>query len=132
MDACHLLLGRPWEYDHNTTHNGRANTCSFLFDGVKITLMPNKPKELVNKPTCTLLTLLQFQDELEVCDDVFVLIGKEVAKDSKIPELCILYLRNFMMFFLVELPDEELPPCMTSNNQNDLEHGSEFPKTATL
>ncbi|GKC61350.1 putative reverse transcriptase domain-containing protein, partial [Tanacetum coccineum] len=36
MDACHLLLGRPWEYDHDITHNGRTNTYSFLFGGVKI------------------------------------------------------------------------------------------------
>ncbi|GJZ24638.1 hypothetical protein Tco_0562097 [Tanacetum coccineum] len=26
MDAYHLLLGRPWEYDRSTTHDGRANT----------------------------------------------------------------------------------------------------------
>ncbi|GJY28283.1 putative nucleotidyltransferase, ribonuclease H [Tanacetum coccineum] len=70
MDTYHLLLGRPWEYDRNTTHNGRANTYSFLFGGVKITLMPNKPKELVNKPTGTLLTLSQFEDELEMGDEV--------------------------------------------------------------
>ncbi|GKD51620.1 putative nucleotidyltransferase, ribonuclease H [Tanacetum coccineum] len=89
MDACHFLLGRPWEYDRNTTHNGRANTYNFLFDGVKITLMPNKPKEVFNKPTGTLLTLSQFQDELEMGDDVFVLIGKEVSKDSEIPEAMI-------------------------------------------
>nr|GEV53287.1 hypothetical protein [Tanacetum cinerariifolium] len=36
MDACYFLLGRPWEYDHNTTHNGRANTYSFLFDGREV------------------------------------------------------------------------------------------------
>ncbi|GJW83237.1 reverse transcriptase domain-containing protein [Tanacetum coccineum] len=36
-------------------------------------------------------------DELEMGDDVFVLIGKEVAKDSEIPA----YLRNFLMFSLM-------------------------------
>ncbi|GKB35763.1 putative reverse transcriptase domain-containing protein [Tanacetum coccineum] len=70
MDTYHLLLGRPWEYDRNTTHNGRANTYNFLFGGVKIALMPNKPKELVNKPTGTLLTLSQSEDELEMGDEV--------------------------------------------------------------
>nr|GEW45726.1 hypothetical protein [Tanacetum cinerariifolium] len=80
------LMVRPWEYDRNTTHYERANTYSFMFDGVKITLMSNKPKELVNKPTSTLLTLSKFQDKLEMGNDVFVLIGREVAKDSKIPE----------------------------------------------
>ncbi|GJT78712.1 putative reverse transcriptase domain-containing protein [Tanacetum coccineum] len=71
MDACHLLLGRPWEYDRDITHNERTNTYSFLFRGVKITLMPNKPKEVVSKPTGTLLTLSQFEDELEMGDDEF-------------------------------------------------------------
>nr|GEV28673.1 hypothetical protein [Tanacetum cinerariifolium] len=86
MDACHLLLGRPWEYDRNTTHSGRANTYSFLFDGVKITLMPNKPKELVNEP-----------------------IGKEVAKDSKIPKAMIPLLKEFSDVFLDE-PHYKISP----------------------
>ncbi|GJS65037.1 putative nucleotidyltransferase, ribonuclease H [Tanacetum coccineum] len=126
MDACHLLLGRIWEYDRNTTHNGRANTYSFLFNGVKITLMPNKPKELVNKATGTLLTLSQFQDELEMGDDVFVLIGKEVAKDSEIPEAMIPLLEEFSDVFPDELPDG-LPPLRDIQHHIDLEPGSQLP-----
>nr|GEY13770.1 hypothetical protein [Tanacetum cinerariifolium] len=38
--------------------------------GVNITLMPNKPKEVVNKPTGTLLTLSQFEDELEIVEKI--------------------------------------------------------------
>ncbi|GKB03452.1 hypothetical protein Tco_0831595 [Tanacetum coccineum] len=102
MDACHLLLGRPWEYDHDITHNRRTNTYSFLFGGVKITLMPNKPKEVISKPTGTLLTLSQFEDELEIRDDVFVLMGKEVAEDCEIPETMIPLLEEFLDVF----PDE--------------------------
>ncbi|GJW84129.1 putative reverse transcriptase domain-containing protein [Tanacetum coccineum] len=103
MDACYLLLGRPWEYDRNTTHNGRANTYSFLFDGVKITLMPNKPKELVNKAT-----------------------GKEVAKDSKIPEAMIPLLEEFSNVFPNELPDG-LPPLRDIQHHIDLEPGLQLP-----
>lgn len=29
MDVCHLLLGRPWQYDHGATHDERSNTYSF-------------------------------------------------------------------------------------------------------
>ena len=29
MDACHLLLGRPWQYDSRVTHVSHANTYSF-------------------------------------------------------------------------------------------------------
>ncbi|CAO2820911.1 unnamed protein product [Amaranthus hypochondriacus] len=25
MDACHLLLGRPWQFDHNSEHRGKSN-----------------------------------------------------------------------------------------------------------
>ncbi|GKA15666.1 putative nucleotidyltransferase, ribonuclease H, partial [Tanacetum coccineum] len=126
MDACHLLLGRPWEYDHDITHNGRTNTYSFLFGGVKITLMPNKPKEVVSKPTGTLLTLSQFEDELEMGDDVFVLIGKEVAEDSEIPEAMIPLLEEFLDVFPDELPDG-LPPLRDIQHHIDLEPGSQLP-----
>nr|GEX07348.1 hypothetical protein [Tanacetum cinerariifolium] len=103
MDGCHLLVGRPWEYDRNTTHNGRANTYSFMFDGVKITLMPNKPKELVNKPT-----------------------GKEVAKDREIPTAMIPLLEEFSNVFPDELHDG-LPPLHDIKHQIDLETGLQLP-----
>ncbi|GKA00850.1 putative reverse transcriptase domain-containing protein [Tanacetum coccineum] len=109
VDACHLLLGRPWEHDRNTTHNGRDNTYSFLFDSATITLMPNKLKELVNKPTGTLLTLSPFQDELEMVDDIFVPLGNKVATDSKIPKAMIPLLEEFSDVFPDEFPDGLLP-----------------------
>lgn len=36
MDACHMLLGRPWQYDKNTEHKGRDNTFSFNWNGNKM------------------------------------------------------------------------------------------------
>ncbi|GJY46820.1 hypothetical protein Tco_0435883, partial [Tanacetum coccineum] len=99
---------------------------SFLFDGVKITLMPNKPKELVNKPTGNLIKLSQFQDELQMGDDVFVLIGKEVAKDSEIPKAMIPLLKEFSDVFPDELPDG-LPPLRDIQHHIDLEPGSRLP-----
>ncbi|KAH9706010.1 Endonuclease [Citrus sinensis] len=42
MDACHLLLGRPWQYDRNVVHDGKRNTYSFMFNNTKIILLPNK------------------------------------------------------------------------------------------
>jgi len=46
MDACHVLLGRPWLYDRKVTHNGYLNTYSFTKDGKKITLAPLPPSKL--------------------------------------------------------------------------------------
>ncbi|GKA26082.1 putative nucleotidyltransferase, ribonuclease H [Tanacetum coccineum] len=101
MDACHLLLG-----------------------GVKITLMPNKPKEVIS-------FLFRgsedyFEDKLKMGDDVFVLIGKEVAEDSKIPEAMIPILEEFSDVFPDELPDG-LPPLCDIQHHIDSEPGSQLP-----
>ena len=42
MDACHLLLGRPWQYDRKVIHDGGKNTYTFWKDGSKIILLPFK------------------------------------------------------------------------------------------
>jgi hypothetical protein len=39
MDACHLLLGRPWQCDRSAHNDGRKNTYSFMIGTVKITLL---------------------------------------------------------------------------------------------
>lgn len=43
IDACHLLLGRPWKYDCSMIHDGRLITYSFAFDGAKIVLHASLP-----------------------------------------------------------------------------------------
>jgi hypothetical protein len=43
MEACSLLLGRPWQYDTNSLHHGRSNHSSFMFKGQKIIIHPMTP-----------------------------------------------------------------------------------------
>ncbi|XP_021971897.1 uncharacterized protein LOC110867063 [Helianthus annuus] len=126
MDACHLLLGRPWEYELNIEHNGWSNTNSFLFGGVKITLVPSKPKQLARKQSGTLLTISQFQDELEEADNVFILIGKTVPEEVEIPDAMVPLLEEFSDVFPDELPDG-LPPLRDIQHHIDLEPGSQLP-----
>ena len=33
LEVCRLLLGRPWQYNDNPIHAGRANTYTFFLDG---------------------------------------------------------------------------------------------------
>ena len=40
MDACHILLGRPWLFDRKVMHDGYQNTYTLLKDSRKITLAP--------------------------------------------------------------------------------------------
>lgn len=39
MDACHVLLGRPWNYDVGATYEGRDNTFMFWWLNMKIVLI---------------------------------------------------------------------------------------------
>ncbi|KAL4360763.1 hypothetical protein GQ457_04G020130 [Hibiscus cannabinus] len=46
MGACHLLLGRPWQFDKGTLHDGVTNRYSFMHAGQKITLAPLTPSQV--------------------------------------------------------------------------------------
>ncbi|XP_021298790.1 uncharacterized protein LOC110427566 [Herrania umbratica] len=50
MDAYHLLLGHPWQYDRRAHHDGYKNTYSFIKYGVKIMLTPLKPENRSKRP----------------------------------------------------------------------------------
>ncbi|XP_066396062.1 uncharacterized protein [Miscanthus floridulus] len=47
MEACSLLLGRPWQYDIDCLHHGRTNHYSLLFKGKKIILHPMTLEQIV-------------------------------------------------------------------------------------
>jgi len=49
MDACHILLGRPWLFDRKVMHDGYQNTYTLHKDGRKITLTPLAPHQ-ITKP----------------------------------------------------------------------------------
>jgi hypothetical protein len=47
MEACSLLLGRPWEYDTDACYYGRSNTYTFRHKDKNITLLPLTLTEIV-------------------------------------------------------------------------------------
>jgi hypothetical protein len=49
MTVCHLLLGRPWQYDHDVRHNGKANTYQFKWQRKDVVLRPMSPQAIVNE-----------------------------------------------------------------------------------
>ncbi|KAL4353750.1 hypothetical protein GQ457_06G012420 [Hibiscus cannabinus] len=46
MDACHLLLGRSWQYDRRVIHDCFTNRYSFDHEGKKVILAPMSPREV--------------------------------------------------------------------------------------
>jgi hypothetical protein len=47
MQACSLLLGRPWEFDTQAIHHGRCNKYTLVHNGKKITLLLLALNEIV-------------------------------------------------------------------------------------
>jgi len=46
MEATHILLGRPWQFDRKNLHYGLTNKISFTFQGHKIILKSLSTKEV--------------------------------------------------------------------------------------
>ena len=46
MQASHILLGRPWQYDRTAIHDGVKNRYTIVKDGKTITLVPLTPKQV--------------------------------------------------------------------------------------
>jgi hypothetical protein len=47
MQACSLLLGRPWQFDRESVYNGKTNQYSLTHAGKKIGLKPMTPKQIL-------------------------------------------------------------------------------------
>jgi len=47
MEACHILLGRPWQFDKKTIHNVLTNEIIFTHREKKIVLYPLTPSLVV-------------------------------------------------------------------------------------
>jgi hypothetical protein len=48
MQACHILLGRPWQFDKDFMHHGRLNQYSFLHHDKKIVLHSMSPEAIMH------------------------------------------------------------------------------------
>jgi hypothetical protein len=47
MSMCHLLLGRPWQYDRYSQHCGRTNQYTLDLKGKKFVLKPMTPQQIM-------------------------------------------------------------------------------------
>jgi hypothetical protein len=48
MQSCHILLGRPWQFDKDSMHQGRLNQYSFLHHDKKSVLHPMSPEAIMH------------------------------------------------------------------------------------
>ncbi|CAL2270715.1 unnamed protein product [Prunus armeniaca] len=67
MDACHILLGRPWQFDVDATFKGRDNVILFSWNNRKIAMATTKPSKQSVEPTTrssSFLILISSEQEL--------------------------------------------------------------------
>ncbi|KAH0653052.1 hypothetical protein KY289_030730 [Solanum tuberosum] len=129
MQACHVLLGRPWQYDRDTTHHGRKNRYSLLHNGKKYTLAPLSPSQVFEDQKRLRETMGkqkgEVKSELEGKEK-----GQEIEKKrdgrEKEREGSDLSKENFEDVFPDDTP-KGLPPLRGIEHQIDFVPGSQLP-----
>ncbi|KAF7149685.1 hypothetical protein RHSIM_Rhsim02G0114600 [Rhododendron simsii] len=87
MDACHMLLGRPWQYDLNTTHKGKDNTYTFYKNKVKVVLAPMRREGRVTASPAKADSFLIVPDIMKEAKEtqlVYALVVKCEAKEETV------------------------------------------------
>jgi hypothetical protein len=57
MDVCHILLGRPWQFDRNVIHDGRKNTYTQKNNGRTQMLLPIEEKNVKEESNTSILLM---------------------------------------------------------------------------
>ncbi|GJV27055.1 putative reverse transcriptase domain-containing protein [Tanacetum coccineum] len=133
MDACHILLGRPWQFDRCTTHDGRANTYIFNKDNVKVMLVPSKVVGLAKqtkKGNENLLSISNFMDEVDQSGIMYALVVRDEEPLVLVPPYVKPLIEKYADVMPKELPSG-LPPMRDIQYHIDLIPGSSFPNKAT-
>ncbi|KAJ0981298.1 hypothetical protein J5N97_009553 [Dioscorea zingiberensis] len=130
MDACHLLLGRPWQYDRSVVHDGRKNTYSLSIKGKKIVLAPRREEKYPAPVTNTnLLSMSRFLSGIKQGDVVYALLLCMHSAIDMNPDLPI-EVQQLLLEFADLMPEElppGLPPMRDIQHQIDLVPGSSLP-----
>jgi len=131
MDACHLILGRPWQFDVDAQHQGRANVHIIFRDGRKIIFRPLQEVEnsthSKGKPVL-LSTGSEFIEEVKEARDIIALVteGTPSSVSQEVPEIMRPMLEEFQDIMPEEMP-EGLPPMRDIQHYIDLVPGASLP-----
>jgi hypothetical protein len=79
MQACHILLGRPWQFDKDSMHYGRLNQYSFLHRDKKIVLHPMSPEAIMHNDV-TAVGKTKSHDHAEIANHIAAKDGVKYEK----------------------------------------------------
>nr|XP_025877451.1 uncharacterized protein LOC112936983 [Oryza sativa Japonica Group] len=138
MQACNILLGRPWQFDRDSMHHGRSNQYSFLYHDKKIVLHPMSSEDILRDDVAKAAKSKCESDKKAQSD------GKKpetinlkpkclLATKSDITELIaspsVAYALEYSDVFPKEVPPG-LPPVRGIEHQIDLIPGASLPNRA--
>lgn len=111
MDACHLLLGRPWQFVRETQHDGKKNSYNLVKDDKRFTLLRQKQKHNAKSstPNSSFLVTKSFVNEILELGVVFMLLSALELDAMNIPTKIRQLILQFEDVFPIELPSD-LPP----------------------
>lgn len=129
MDVCHLLLGRPWEFDRRIQHDAFLNTYyTFQMDNHTFTMKPSLPwKPPV--PLSPIILLQRTPFKAAMCDKgvVMLLLSTPVALSSS---PIILPAFTALMNQSADVFPEDLPPRLPP--LRDIQHRIDLVPDASL
>ncbi|GLJ42659.1 hypothetical protein SUGI_0884240 [Cryptomeria japonica] len=138
MDACHLLLGRPWQYDVRASHDGEKNNYLITKNGKKYQMDPlHDPKE--EKEIGSSVMSMRGKEFLKVLKKeghqghAIVLKPKDEAKVdpmSEVPQEVQGLLKKYVEVIGDEMPNS-FPSMRDVNHQIDLIPGENLPNKAS-
>ncbi|XP_024016242.1 uncharacterized protein LOC112089725 [Eutrema salsugineum] len=141
MQVGHLLLGRPWQFDKETMHNGRTNHYLFTHDKRKFQLAPLTPIEVHEMQmkfakdskvsrTNLFVTPTIVSKALQHNTPVLLMIFKEGllsgSNELELPPEITSLLNSFKDVFPEKIP-AGLPPIRVTEHQIDLVPGAVLP-----
>lgn len=115
MSVCHLLLGRPCQFDRKVIHEGDLNVYPVLVGSKRVRLHPLSPHSVapkqVPKVPSLFLSSREFEREVEEEGCAYALIVRHGATSTKSRsnEKLEALMKEFGDAFLEELP-QGLPP----------------------
>ncbi|PKU80524.1 RNA-directed DNA polymerase [Dendrobium catenatum] len=135
MDVCHLILGRPWQFDASAVYDCRANTYSLDYKGRRLRLLPHAAMDKTTHPTPSkqaamhLVTGHQLLQCWREPAPLYALLVTEVTSDVAIVDThqdITHLLQQYVEIAPKELP-AELPPLRDIQHCVDFIPGSSLP-----
>ncbi|XP_057509160.1 uncharacterized protein LOC130791849 [Actinidia eriantha] len=135
MDACHLLLGRPWQHDVDAVHEEKDNVYVFYQNDRKVVLGPLKESNVHKVPKeegKSSVLLVHNEDEFDKAaresKQIFAMVLTEGAPRTppEVPVVVQPLIKEFQDLFPDELP-AGLPPMRDIQHCINLVPGASLP-----